>query len=157
MYLILCGQFALAAACLSQISISVTLFKIGATRSQRLTLWIVISLVIISKVMSIFLVFTVCTPVQGLWIKHDSVCNESMFKPIVGFWIFAAGGTILSPYFASELARRPADMACGLDCLVLSATVDLVLVALPWQILWRLQMRKIEKFGLGITFTAGIL
>ncbi|KAM7184362.1 hypothetical protein V8F20_012259, partial [Naviculisporaceae sp. PSN 640] len=129
MYLIFCGQFALAAACLSQISISVTLFRIGATKSQRLILWTVVFSVIFTKVVSMFLVFTVCTPVQRLWQEDGGECRSYMFKPIVRFWVFAAAT---------------------------SAVGDLVLVALPWQILWRLQMRKMEKFGLGLAFTAGI-
>lgn len=102
-YLVISGQVALAAACASQVSISVTLFRIGATRIQRWLLYGVIGLVIATKAISMFLIFTTCQPIEELWNrpptpdkpgdghKGNPKCHEWMFAPIVYFWVFSAG------------------------------------------------------------------
>jgi hypothetical protein len=40
---------------------------------------------------------------------------------------------------------------------VWSAIMDISLALLPWQILWKLQMRTAEKIGVGIAMSLGIL
>jgi hypothetical protein len=42
-------------------------------------------------------------------------------------------------------------------CAVWSAIMDISLALLPWQILWKLQMRTAEKIGAGFAMSLGIL
>lgn len=38
-----------------------------------------------------------------------------------------------------------------------SAAMDFVLALLPWQIIWNLQMKRKEKFGVAVAMSMGIL
>ena len=49
--------------------------------------------------------------------------------------------------------KRVAD----LSGLVYSAAMDFTLALLPWKLIWSLQMRKVEKLGIAIAMSMGIL
>ncbi|KAK4211349.1 hypothetical protein QBC37DRAFT_389743 [Rhypophila decipiens] len=134
MYLVLGGQFAIAGGCLAQISIALTLLGIARSKRQRLILWGIVATVVLTKVLSMILMFTACQPIDRLWNQYH-MAEAAGFRacqnvhPTVSFWIFAC---------------------------VWYSCVDLVLVALAWYIIRKLQMKPLKKFGLGISFGAGI-
>ncbi|KAM7184086.1 hypothetical protein V8F33_013189 [Rhypophila sp. PSN 637] len=134
MYLVLAGQFAIAGGCLGQISIALTLLAIARSKRQRLILWGIVATVVLTKGVSMILMFTACQPIDRLWNQYHlaeaagfQACR--IIHPTVHFWIFACAWT---------------------------SCVNLVLVALAWYIIRKLQMKPLEKFGLGISFGAGI-
>lgn len=47
--------------------------------------------------------------------------------------------------------------ASVLSLSIINMTVDLIIVALPMPMIWRLQMAKKRKIGLTITFALGLL
>jgi hypothetical protein len=49
--------------------------------------------------------------------------------------------------------------SCGrvyLTDVALSAAMDIILALLPWKIVWGLQMKRIEKIGVGIAMSCGV-
>lgn len=41
--------------------------------------------------------------------------------------------------------------------IVYSAVMDITLAFLPWKLVWALQMRKKEKFGVAVAMSCGVL
>jgi hypothetical protein len=42
-------------------------------------------------------------------------------------------------------------------CEAYSGCMDILLALLPWKMIWKLQMRKKEKFGIALAMSMGIL
>lgn len=95
MYLIIQTQLTLAAGCIGQISIAATLFSIIVTILQRIILYCVICSVLLTKFLSMALIFTRCQPIERLWMGQivDGSCES--FDTLVKYWMFAARGLFL--------------------------------------------------------------
>ena len=43
----------------------------------------------------------------------------------------------------------------GTDFLVYCALIDFTLALLPWRMIWGLQMKRVEKIGVGVAMSMG--
>ena len=106
-YLVVQMQLALTAGCVGQISIAITMFAIVVTKLQRLILRGVILSVIITKALSMTLVFTRCDPIERLWLGDlvEGSCED--FDSLVHFWMFSSGRfcLVLGRCLAADLSQ----------------------------------------------------
>ncbi len=122
------GTFSILAAVWSKTAFAITLLRLMRGR-MRAFIWFLIITVNIAMSLNAIFVWLRCMPVAKTWNPYlEGVCWAPQVYPIFG--MCAAG---------------------------YSALLDFVLALLPWQIIWRLQMKTREKFGVGIAMSMGIL
>ncbi|KAK3317576.1 hypothetical protein B0T19DRAFT_446534 [Cercophora scortea] len=114
---------------LAQTSIALTLLRFARSKWHRRTIWGVIATVNLTKWTSVILLFASCHPVEKRW------------NPFVE-------GDCLDIYTLTYVWMVTSSWG---------AAMNLVLVALPWMMIWPLQMRKAEKIGLGFSMSLGVL
>ncbi|KAK3314063.1 hypothetical protein B0H66DRAFT_607308 [Apodospora peruviana] len=126
------GEFlGLESIALGQTSVAVTLLQLAITRTQKIILWGIIISVNLTKFFSEIFVLATCSPVQKNWDVTDEITGKCWdMTMVIGYYIFSGAW---------------------------SAAMDIVLVIIPWVMIWELQMQKVEKIGLGLTFTMGIV
>ena len=122
------GTFSILAAVWSKTSFALTLLKLMHGDMKALLWFFIITANIAMYLNALFLWFR-CTPVAKTWNPYlEGTCWSPEVYPIFG--MCAAG---------------------------YSALLDFILALLPWKILWGLQMKAREKFGVGIAMSMGIL
>ncbi|KAK3905539.1 hypothetical protein C8A05DRAFT_41503 [Staphylotrichum tortipilum] len=121
------GTFSATAAVWSKTSFGITLLHITDGWIKKVTWFCIISMNIAFFITAI-LPWVYCTPVQASWdLTIKGKCIP--FKVIVHFDIFSAS---------------------------YSAFMDLIMAVLPWRFLWKLQMHRKEKIGVGLAMSMGV-
>ncbi|OIW32896.1 hypothetical protein CONLIGDRAFT_695133 [Coniochaeta ligniaria NRRL 30616] len=121
------GSLSILAAVWSKTSFALTLLRILQGRMRALVWFIIISSNVAMSLNALF-VWIRCTPVSKTWnVFEEGSCWEPHVYP--NFGMFAAG---------------------------YSAAMDFVLALLPWKIIWNLQMKGKEKFGVAVAMSMGI-
>ncbi|OAQ65979.1 hypothetical protein VFPPC_14271 [Pochonia chlamydosporia 170] len=109
-------------------SFALTLIRVAAQRWVIVVLWfMIISMNVLHILISIF-VFTRCDDPRHLW-------NPTIPSKCWSAEVFDNLSLFIGSY---------------------SAATDFILALLPWAILWKLQMKKREKFGVAIAMSLGI-
>ncbi|GAD96293.1 hypothetical protein AOR_1_1188084 [Paecilomyces variotii No. 5] len=125
---VLLGEFVAIIGCsLSKTSFAFTLLRIVVEKWQKIFLWFII-VSMNAVMMSCALLYLLrCTPVQANW---DTSIHGKCFsiRTANSYAIFAG---------------------------IYSGIMDFVLATLPWKILWKLQMKRREKFGCGLAMSLG--
>ena len=123
------GTFSVTSAVWSKTSFGITLLLITDGWIKKLTWFCIISMNL-AMFFSAFLPWVTCTPIRKTW--DLSVQGGSCWdgRVIVYYDIFSAA---------------------------YSALMDFTLAFLPWQFLWKLQMKRSEKIGVGIALSMGVL
>ena len=121
------GTFSATAAVWSKTSFGITLLHITDGWIKKVTWFCIISMNIAFFVTAL-LPWVYCTPVQASWdLTIKGKCIP--FKVIVHYDIFSAS---------------------------YSAFMDLIMAILPWRFLWKLQMHRKEKIGVGLAMSMGV-
>ncbi|KAK3689351.1 hypothetical protein B0T22DRAFT_480564 [Podospora appendiculata] len=113
----------------AQTSIALTLLRFARNKWHKRTIWGVIVTVNLTKWTSVILLFASCHPPEKRW------------NPL-------AEGSCLDIFTLTYVWMVTSSWG---------AAMNLVLVALPWIMIWPLQMRKAEKIGLGFSMSLGVL
>lgn len=122
------GTFSILAAVWSKTAFALTLLRLMKDWMRWVLYFIILSMNIAMDLNAIFL-WVRCTPSAKTWNPRlEGTCWEPHVYPTYG--MFAAG---------------------------YSAAMDVVLALLPWRIIWGLQMKKKEKFGVALAMSMGIL
>ncbi|KAK2766813.1 hypothetical protein FQN54_006127 [Arachnomyces sp. PD_36] len=119
---------AIMACTLGKTSFAITLMRIFVQRWLKVVLWFVIITMNIVNVLAAVFVFAQCKDPRNLWDK--SIPSECW--PIDVFTHFSL---FVGAYSGAQ---------------------DFVLALLPWIIIWGLQMKKKEKFGIALAMSMGI-
>ncbi|KAL1854996.1 hypothetical protein Plec18170_004408 [Paecilomyces lecythidis] len=125
---VLLGEFVAIIGCsLSKTSFAFTLLRIVVEKWQKIFLWFVIVSMNAVMISCALLYLLRCTPVQANW---DTSIHGKCFsiRTANSYAIFAG---------------------------IYSGIMDFVLATLPWKILWKLQMKRREKFGCGLAMSLG--
>lgn len=116
---------------LSKTSFAITLLRIVTKTWMKVLLWVII--ITMNAIMWLCAVcyLAQCKPASALW-DTKLLATAQCWPPIVFEVIALAAGAY-------------------------SGTMDLLLALLPWAILWKLQMKKREKFGIALAMSMGVL
>lgn len=121
------GSLSILAAVWSKTSFALTLLRLLQGKLRALVWFIIVSSNVAMGLNALF-VWIRCIPVSKTWnVYEEGSCWEPHVYP--NFGMFAAG---------------------------YSAAMDFVLALLPWNIIWNLQMKGKEKFGVAIAMSMGI-
>ncbi len=122
------GTFSVTSAVWSKTSFGITLLLITDGWIKKLTWFCIISMNL-AMFFSALLPWITCTPIKKTWdlSVQGSSCWDG--RVIVYYDIFSAA---------------------------YSALMDFTLAFLPWQFLWKLQMKRSEKIGVGIALSMGV-
>ncbi|KAK0711898.1 hypothetical protein B0H67DRAFT_555801 [Lasiosphaeris hirsuta] len=123
----LTGTFSILAATWSKTSFALTLLRLMQGR-MRILLWFIIATVNILMSLNAVFMWVRCTPVQKTWNPY-------------------APGTCWDP----EVYPKYGMAAAGY-----SAAAEFALALLPWKVIWKLQMKRKEKFGVAMAMSMGI-
>ncbi|CAK7205284.1 hypothetical protein SEUCBS139899_008053 [Sporothrix eucalyptigena] len=125
----LTGTFSILGAVWSKTSFALTLLRLMSSTRMRVALWLAIVSMNIAMGLNAVFLWVRCMPLVKTWDPSiPGTCWAPQVYPIYG--IFAAG---------------------------YSAVMDFVLALLPWKIVWRLQMKQQEKFGVAIAMSLGVV
>ncbi|OAA56197.1 hypothetical protein SPI_07808 [Niveomyces insectorum RCEF 264] len=125
----LTGTFSILAAVWSKTSFALTLLRLMTGRQMRVVLWLAIASINVAMGLNAVFLWVRCMPLVKTWNPTvPGTCWAPQVYPIYG--IFAAG---------------------------YSAVMDVILALLPWKIVWRLQMKRQEKFGVAIAMSLGVV
>lgn len=134
-------------------SFALTLIRVAAQHWVMVLLWfIIISMNILHMLISIF-VFTRCEDPRHLW-------NPSIPSNCWSAKAFDDLSLFIGCKCHLHMKNLPSSSLFPLMFPVLvaySAATDFILALLPWVILWKLQMKKREKFGVAVAMSLGIL
>ncbi|KAK4446246.1 hypothetical protein QBC34DRAFT_305332 [Podospora aff. communis PSN243] len=127
LYINVAGSFSPTAAIWSKTSFAVTLLRFTEGRTKAFIWFLIISGNIFIGLTGLFL-WVQCTPVQKSW---DMTVPGTCWDP-----------TVLMKYniFSGSY----------------SAAMDIILALLPWTIIWKLTMRRMEKIGVAFGMSMGI-
>ncbi|KAB5518095.1 hypothetical protein GE09DRAFT_1066318 [Coniochaeta sp. 2T2.1] len=128
-YLFVGEFFGIIGIAIAKTSFCVTLLRLANERWHKLFIWFCIVTVNGFMWPCAITFFVGCTPLAKKW--DDSVpghCIDTL--PIVNFAVFAG---------------------------VWSALTDFLLAAFPWFLVWKLQMRRVERIGICICMSMGLL
>ncbi|KAK3317380.1 hypothetical protein B0T19DRAFT_434879 [Cercophora scortea] len=121
------GSFSILAAVWSKTSFGLTLIRI-AQKKTRIVVWVIIVTMNLAMVMIVVTSWIQCSPVPKVWNRLlPGSCWDGRVNVYYG--LFAAA---------------------------YSGAMDIVLALLPWTIVWKLQMRRKEKIGVGIAMSMGV-
>jgi hypothetical protein len=121
------GTFSITGAVWSKTSFGITLLLITDGWIRKATWFCIISMNI-AMFVSAILPWVACTPISKTWdLSAEGTCWDP--SVVVHFDIFSAS---------------------------YSALMDFTLAFLPWRFLWKLQMKRKEKIGVGIALSMGI-
>jgi len=121
------GTFSILAATWSKTSFALTLLRLMQGK-MRVFLWFIIVTVNVFMGLNALFMWIRCTPVQKTWNPYAyGTCWDPLVYPNYG--MFAAG---------------------------YSAAMEFILALLPWKIIWNLQMKRKEKFGVALAMSMGI-
>lgn len=120
---------AILACTLSKTSFAITLLRIVVQRKMKAILWFIIVTMNFVNVLTAILVFAQCKDPRHLW---DPAIPSKCWPTHV----FTNLSLFVGAYSGAQ---------------------DFVLAFLPWTILWKLQMKKKEKFGVCLAMSLGVL
>ncbi|KXG52263.1 uncharacterized protein PGRI_085470 [Penicillium griseofulvum] len=121
-------SLAIMACTLGKTSFAITLLRIVVQRWMVIVLWFVIVTMNIINILAALFVFLQCKDPRHLW----------------------------NPMIPSECWPSHVFTNFSLFVGAYSGAQDFVLALLPWTIVWNLQMRKKEKFGVAVAMSLGI-
>lgn len=121
-------SFAILATHLSKVSFGITLLKL-VMGFWRYVVWFALSTLAVVAIPSLILPWVLCTPIEKGF--DDRVPGHCYDKQIA--------------------------LRYGVFDAIWAASMDYVLALLPWVILWKLQMKRAEKIGVGIAMSLGVL
>ncbi|KAI6357959.1 hypothetical protein MCOR25_007471 [Pyricularia grisea] len=122
------GAVSIMATIWSKTSFAFTLLRIAEKKWLKITLWTIIVILNVSMSISAVLTIVQCSPVQKSWdIFIDGYCWREAF----------------SSYSVASA--------------VYSGFTDIALALLPWTIILNLQMKLVEKIGIAVAMSAGII
>ena len=125
------GTFLIFAAVWSKTSFAITLLRLLRDTEgwTKVIIWcIIVTMNVIMHLSALFL-WIQCTPVQKSW--NPLIEGKCPYiDTLNNYIVFSAA---------------------------YSGAMDVVLALLPWKLIWKLQMRKEEKFGVAIAMSMGIL
>jgi len=123
------GQmFGILAVLWSKTSFAITLLRLTEGKTKFFIWFVIVSMNVSLGLLALF-TWVQCTPVAKSWNKRlDGTCWD--ISAVNGYNIFTG---------------------------VYSGACDIVLAMLPWRLIWNLQMKKKEKFGVGIAMSMGLL
>lgn len=135
-------------------SFALTLIRVAAQQWVMVLLWfIIISMNILHILISIF-VFTRCEDPRHLWNPSiPSNCWSAKAFDDLSLFI----GCKCHLHMKTCLLPSSLLPLMVLILVAYSAATDFILALLPWVILWKLQMKKREKFGVAVAMSLGIL
>ncbi|KAK0639663.1 hypothetical protein B0T16DRAFT_337083 [Cercophora newfieldiana] len=123
----LTGTFSILAATWSKTSFALTLLRLMQGK-MRIFLWFIIVTINVFMGLNALFMWIRCTPVQKTWNPYAyGTCWDPLVYPNYG--MFAAG---------------------------YSAAMEFTLALLPWKVIWNLQMKRKEKFGVALAMSMGI-
>ncbi|KAK1758857.1 hypothetical protein QBC47DRAFT_336342 [Echria macrotheca] len=119
----------LAAITTSKTSFCITLIRLAFDIWQRRLIWGAIITINIFMWMTAIFIFTSCSPIDKIWDSSvpGTCVNRHM---LLGFNVFSGAW---------------------------SASMDFFLALFPWYLIWGLNMRRVEKLGVCIAMSLGIL
>lgn len=143
-------SLAIMACTLGKTSFAVTLLRIVVQRWMVALLWFVIITMNVVNILAALFVFVQCKDPRHLWNPAiPSKCwPDSVFT---NFSLFVGGKQLVLDPSCSKANLA----ACS--HLAYSGAQDFVLALLPWTIVWNLQMKKKEKFGVAFAMSLGVL
>lgn len=142
--------FNVAALAISKTSFALTLLRLAPEPWQRRLIWGVIATTNLFLWTTGIFIFSSCTPFERIW---DSTVEGTCWdrRKLMTYNIFT-GGELTPP--------RPCPYQC-IDTVTSetawSAAMDFSLAMFPWYLIWDLNMRTVEKLGLCIAMSLGIL
>ncbi|KAI8947962.1 hypothetical protein F4801DRAFT_558929 [Xylaria longipes] len=114
--------------CLARVSFAITLLQLSNTREKQFV-WFAITTLLIVAIPAVVLPFVSCIPFAKIF--DHSVPGTCLGDSVsIGYFIFEGASTSL---------------------------IDFSLVILPWRILTRLQIRRVEKLGASFAMSLGVL
>ncbi|KAJ5949665.1 hypothetical protein N7454_001249 [Penicillium verhagenii] len=119
---------AIMACTLGKTSFAVTLLRIVVKRWMTVVLWVVIVTMNLVNVLTAIFVFAQCKDPRHLW--NPAIPSECWSSDV-----FTNYSLFVGAYSGAQ---------------------DFVLALLPWSIVWNLQMKKKEKFGVAFAMSLGV-
>ncbi|KAK3942897.1 hypothetical protein QBC46DRAFT_339149 [Diplogelasinospora grovesii] len=121
--------FIIISIAISKSSFAVTLLRLALEPWHKILVWGVIVTVNLFMWLSAIFIFCSCAPIESIWDDDlPGTCWDA--RMLLNFNIFTGGW---------------------------SAAMDFVLALFPWFLIWRLNMQKMEKIGVCIAMSLGIL
>ncbi|KAJ5144030.1 uncharacterized protein N7515_002817 [Penicillium bovifimosum] len=121
-------SLAIMACTLGKTSFAVTLLRIVVEKWMKIVLWVVIITMNIVNILAALFVFVQCKDPRHLW--NPAIPSECWAPDV-----FTNFSLFVGAY---------------------SGLQDFILALLPWTIVWNLQMKKKEKFGVAFAMSLGI-
>lgn len=143
--------FAIIAVAISKTSFAVTLLRLATAKWHRVLIWSVTVTVNLSMWLCAIIIFVQCSPSEKLWdTKVEGTCWDPHIQ--IDYAVFAGCmfPSLLTLEFHCAVLTFAPDLAW-------SAAMDFVLAVFPWLLIWQLQMKRVEKFGVGVAMSLGIL
>ncbi|KAM5349258.1 hypothetical protein ACJ41O_005765 [Fusarium nematophilum] len=120
--------FVIMSCALGKTSFSISLMRLATQRVIHILLWFLVASMLILHILISFIVFVRCKDPRTTW--NPTIVSEC-WDPNVYLAIM---------YFIGAY----------------SAATDFVLALLPWAMLWKLNMKKKEKFGVALVMSLGV-
>ncbi|KAG5929125.1 hypothetical protein E4U42_007029 [Claviceps africana] len=120
--------FVIMSCALGKTSFALTLLRVAAQRWAVVLLWFIMISMNVLHVVICFFVFLRCEDPRHLW----------------------------NPAIPSKCWPAPVFDDISLFIGSYSAATDFILALLPWAILWKLQMKRREKFGVAVAMSFGV-
>ncbi|KAJ5718176.1 hypothetical protein N7488_003822 [Penicillium malachiteum] len=137
---------AILACTLGKTSFAVTLLRIVVKRWMIIVLWFVIVTMNLVNVLTALFVFVQCKDPRHLW--NPAIPSKCWPSHVFTDYSLFVGG------------KFPIVLSSAIHFLTLhpaySGAQDFVLALLPWMIVWNLQMRRKEKFGVAFAMSLGV-
>ena len=141
------GTFSIVGIIWSKTSVAITLIRLTEER-MRVFVWFLLVTTNIFLGLSAVFNWAQCKPIEKVWrFSVPGTCWP--ISTLVNYHIFS-GGTTLSIHCGALVVTDGPHA-------VYSALMDFSLALLPWKLIWTLQMGKLEKFGIGLAMSMGVL
>jgi hypothetical protein len=95
--------------------------------------------------MKVMLWIIIITMNAVMWLC--AICYLAQCKPASALWVMATAQCWPTSVFETIVLTAGAYSGC----------MDFILALFPWAVLWKLQMKKREKFGIAIAMSMGVL
>lgn len=152
MQLISAGQILAIFSCVwSRTSFAVTLLHVVVGRNERMILLFMIISINIAMTLDAIFYFVQCEHPAHLW--DPSISSKCWEVSVFTSYSIFAGGVLYLPWNSTS---RHWMSSCW-PWKAYSAAQDFFLALFPWVIVWNLQMKKREKFGVACAMSLGLL
>jgi len=143
---VMAQAFIFACIATSKASVIWLLLRIARARWQRWILWFCLATITLFSAAMLVLVFVQCQPWGWFWhailLVVDEACTINLKPPLYAF-----GGKFCVYQMVFKV----------LTVTAYSAFLDFVLAALPWAMIFNLNMRKKEKYTVAIGLSMGFM